>query len=168
MSQKAVRSASAVCGGAQSLHTNGFDEALALPTAEAATLALRTQQIIAHESGAALTADPLAGSYYVEALTNELERGALELLVAGCPGHLFDRRDRLISRHRREKAERVGANANVRVVPRGTHYEISRFVVGATAKDIERGTPQPRGAIVATGEYPRENRSGRLRIGLAE
>ena len=76
----AMQALAAVLGGTQSLHTNGYDEALALPTAEAATLALRTQQIIAHESGAALTADPLAGSYYVEALTNELERQAFELL----------------------------------------------------------------------------------------
>jgi methylmalonyl-CoA mutase N-terminal domain/subunit len=71
----------AVLGGTQSLHTNGYDEALALPTAEAATLALRTQQIVAYESGAAITADPLAGSYYVEHLTNVLERDALELLA---------------------------------------------------------------------------------------
>ena len=77
----AVQALSAVLGGTQSLHTNGYDEALALPTAEAATLALRTQQIIAHESGVALTADPLAGSFYVEELTNELERRALELLA---------------------------------------------------------------------------------------
>jgi methylmalonyl-CoA mutase N-terminal domain/subunit len=76
----AMQALSAVLGGTQSLHTNGYDEALALPTAEAATLALRTQQIIAHESGAALTVDPLAGSYYVEALTTELERRATELL----------------------------------------------------------------------------------------
>jgi methylmalonyl-CoA mutase N-terminal domain/subunit len=76
----AMQALSAVLGGTQSLHTNGYDEALALPTAEAATLALRTQQIIAHESGAALTADPLAGSYYVESLTSELERRATELL----------------------------------------------------------------------------------------
>jgi methylmalonyl-CoA mutase, N-terminal domain len=76
-----VQALSAVLGGTQSLHTNGYDEALALPTEEAATLALRTQQIIANESGAALTADPLAGSYYVEHLTNELERAALELLA---------------------------------------------------------------------------------------
>src|SRR6476469_3222625 len=69
-----VQALSTVLGGTQSLHTNGYDEALSLPTAEAATLALRTQQIIAHESGAALTADPLAGSYYVEHLTDELER----------------------------------------------------------------------------------------------
>jgi len=77
----AMQALAAVLGGTQSLHTNGYDEALALPTAEAATLALRTQQIIAHESGAALTADPLAGSYYVESLTSELERQALALLA---------------------------------------------------------------------------------------
>jgi len=75
-----VQALAAVLGGTQSLHTNGYDEALALPTAEAATLALRTQQIIANESGAALTADPLGGSYYVEHLTNTLERCALELI----------------------------------------------------------------------------------------
>ena len=77
----AIQALSAVLGGTQSLHTNGYDEALSLPTTEAATLALRTQQIIAHESGAALTADPLAGSYYVEHLTNELEKGAMALLA---------------------------------------------------------------------------------------
>ena len=76
-----VQALSAVLGGTQSLHTNGYDEALALPTEAAATLALRTQQIIAHESGATLTADPLAGSYYVEHLTNELEARATELLA---------------------------------------------------------------------------------------
>src|SRR5205085_8169815 len=75
-----VQALAAVLGGTQSLHTNGYDEALALPTADAATLALRTQQIIAHEAGAAMTADPLAGRYYVEHLTNELERRAMELL----------------------------------------------------------------------------------------
>ena len=75
-----VQALAAVLGGTQSLHTNGYDEALALPTAEAATLALRTQQVIAHESGATATADPLAGSYYVEHLTSELERRATALL----------------------------------------------------------------------------------------
>ncbi|HEU4631837.1 MAG TPA: methylmalonyl-CoA mutase family protein [Gemmatimonadaceae bacterium] len=75
-----VQALAAALGGTQSLHTNGYDEALALPTAEAATLALRTQQIVAHESGVAQTVDPLAGSYYVERLTDELERRARELL----------------------------------------------------------------------------------------
>src|SRR5688500_9783621 len=76
-----VQALAATLGGTQSLHTNGYDEALALPTAEAATLALRTQQIIGYESGIASTADPLAGSYYVEHLTSELESRALELIV---------------------------------------------------------------------------------------
>ena len=77
----AVQSLAATLGGTQSLHTNGYDEALALPTVEAATLALRTQQIVAFESGIANTADPLAGSYYVEHLTTELEERALELIL---------------------------------------------------------------------------------------
>jgi methylmalonyl-CoA mutase N-terminal domain/subunit len=77
----AIQALSAVLGGTQSLHTNGYDEALALPTADAATLALRTQQIIGYESGAASTADPLAGSFYVEQLTDALERDADALLA---------------------------------------------------------------------------------------
>ena len=76
-----VQALAAALGGTQSLHTNGYDEALALPTAEAATLALRTQQVVAYESGVAQTVDPLAGSYYVEHLTDELERRALALLA---------------------------------------------------------------------------------------
>ena len=71
-----VQALSAVLGGAQSLHTNSRDEALALPTEEAARLALRTQQILAYEAGVTETPDPLAGSYYVESLTNELEAAA--------------------------------------------------------------------------------------------
>lgn len=78
----AVQTLAATLGGTQSLHTNGYDEALALPTAESATLALRTQQIVGYESGVANTVDPLAGSYYVEALTDDLERRAMELIVA--------------------------------------------------------------------------------------
>ena len=77
----AVQSLAATLGGTQSLHTNGYDEALALPTAEAAKLALRTQQIVAFESGITNTADPLAGSYYVENLTTALEAAALELIL---------------------------------------------------------------------------------------
>lgn len=70
----AIQALSAVLGGTQSLHTNGYDEALALPTEEAARIALRTQQIIANESGVAQTIDPFAGSYYVESLTNQIEQ----------------------------------------------------------------------------------------------
>ena len=76
-----VQALAAVLGGAQSLHTNARDEALALPTAEAARLALRTQQILAHESGVTETPDPLAGSYYVETLTDQVEAAAWDLLA---------------------------------------------------------------------------------------
>jgi methylmalonyl-CoA mutase N-terminal domain/subunit len=76
----ALQGFAAVAGGTQSLHTNGFDEALALPTEQAAKTALRTQQIIAAESGAADTVDPFAGSYFVEALTDEIESRAGELI----------------------------------------------------------------------------------------
>jgi methylmalonyl-CoA mutase N-terminal domain/subunit len=75
-----VQALAAVLGGAQSLHTNSRDEALALPTEESARLALRTQQILAHEAGVTETPDPLAGSYYVETLTNELEAAATAYL----------------------------------------------------------------------------------------
>jgi methylmalonyl-CoA mutase, N-terminal domain len=76
----AVQALSAVCGGAQSLHTNAFDEALALPTEHSARIALRTQQILAHEAGGTDTADPLGGAYFIEALTRELEEHAWELI----------------------------------------------------------------------------------------
>src|SRR3954451_9536632 len=76
----ALQGFAAVCGGTQSLHTNGFDEALALPSETAARIALRTQQILAHESGAADSVDPFAGSYFVEALTDEIEAAAQELI----------------------------------------------------------------------------------------
>jgi len=76
----AIQALAAVLGGTQSLHTNSLDEAWALPTEFAATIALRTQQIIAHESGVTNTVDPLGGSYFVETLTNEVERGAWEYI----------------------------------------------------------------------------------------
>jgi methylmalonyl-CoA mutase N-terminal domain/subunit len=76
----ALQGFAAVCGGTQSLHTNGFDEALALPTERAARIALRTQQILAHESGATDTVDPFAGSYFVESLTDEIEERAQILI----------------------------------------------------------------------------------------
>ena len=74
----AVQALAAVLGGTQSLHTDSYDEALALPTEEAARIALRTQQIIAYESGVAKTVDPLGGSYFVERLTLEMEKGAFD------------------------------------------------------------------------------------------
>ena len=82
----ALEALAAVLGGTQSLHTNSFDEALALPTEDAVRLALRTQQVIAHETGVVNTIDPLGGSYYLEDLTNRMEAGAYEY---------FDRIERL-------------------------------------------------------------------------
>jgi methylmalonyl-CoA mutase N-terminal domain/subunit len=76
----AVQALSAVCGGAQSIHTNGYDEALALPSEHAVHVALRTQQLLAHEAGGTDTADPLGGAYFIEALTDELEVKAWELI----------------------------------------------------------------------------------------
>jgi methylmalonyl-CoA mutase N-terminal domain/subunit len=75
-----IQALAAVLGGTQSLHTNSFDEALALPSEEAVRVALRTQQVIAHESGATDTIDPVAGSYYIEALTNEIEEKAMDYI----------------------------------------------------------------------------------------
>ena len=77
----ALQGFAAVSGGTQSLHTNGFDEALALPTERSARIALRTQQVLAHESGVADTVDPFAGSYFVESLTDEIEARAWELMA---------------------------------------------------------------------------------------
>ena len=102
----ALQGFAAVCGGTQSLHTNGFDEALALPTERAAKIALRTQQILAHESGATDTVDPFAGSYFVEALTDEIETRAQELIdkVDALGG--LGQRDRV--HHRRDRRVRLG------------------------------------------------------------
>jgi methylmalonyl-CoA mutase, N-terminal domain len=80
ISRVTIQTIAAVLGGTQSLHTNGFDEALSLPTEAAAQIALRTQQLVAYESGIADTVDPLAGSYYVETLTNEVEQEAWKLI----------------------------------------------------------------------------------------
>jgi methylmalonyl-CoA mutase, N-terminal domain len=76
----AVQALSAVCGGAQSIHTNAFDEALALPTENSVRIALRTQQVLAHEAGGTDSADPLGGAYFIESLTRELEQRAWELI----------------------------------------------------------------------------------------
>jgi methylmalonyl-CoA mutase N-terminal domain/subunit len=80
ISRVTIQTLAAVLGGTQSLHTNGYDEALSLPTEEAARIALRTQQIVAFESGAPETVDPLAGSYFIESLTQEVEEAAWKLI----------------------------------------------------------------------------------------
>ena len=104
----ALEALAAVLGGTQSLHTNSFDEALALPTEDAVRIALRTQQVIAHESGAVNTIDPLGGSYHVEGLTNTLEAQAYEY---------FDRIDGTRWRHRRDQGELLPARDRRGLVP---------------------------------------------------
>ena len=104
----ALEAMAAVLGGTQSLHTNSFDEALALPTEDAVRLALRTQQVIAHETGVVNTIDPLGGSYYVEELTNRLETRGVRVL----------RPDRAARRRRRgDQGELLPARDRRRVVP---------------------------------------------------
>ncbi len=100
-----LQALAAVLGGTQSLHTNGKDEALALPTAQSAKTALRTQQIIAYESGVADVVDPMAGSYYVETLTNEMIGRAQR----------DHRRNRRNGGKHRSNRERLDAVANRRV-----------------------------------------------------
>ena len=124
-----LQALAAVLGGTQSLHTNALDEALSLPTAEAARLALRTQQVIAEESGVASVADPLGGSYFVEALTHEMERRAMEyierieamggVIAAIRRGFLQQEIAEAAYRYQREVAdgERVVVGVNKYVVP---------------------------------------------------
>src|ERR1700675_386249 len=104
----ALQALAAVLGGTQSLHTNSLDEAWALPTEFAATLALRTQQIIAHETGVANTVDPLGGSYFVETLTNEVERGAWDYI------HKIDAMGGMVTAIERSYPQREIAEASYR------------------------------------------------------
>ncbi len=129
----AIEALAAVLGGTQSLHTNSFDEALALPTEHAVRLALRTQQVIAHETGVANTIDPLGGSYYLEQLTNELERQAYDY---------FERIDELggvIPAIEQNFMQREIAEASYRYqaeVERG-----ERIVVGVNRYEVEEEQP---------------------------
>ena len=118
----AIEALAAVLGGTQSLHTNSFDEALALPTEDAVRIALRTQQVIAHETGVVSQIDPLGGSYYLEHLTNELERQAYEY---------FDRIDEARRRRRGDQGELLPARDRRGVVPLSAEVESNqRIVVG--------------------------------------
>jgi methylmalonyl-CoA mutase N-terminal domain/subunit len=129
----ALEALAAVLGGTQSLHTNSFDEALALPTEDAVRLALRTQQVIAHETGVVNTIDPLGGSYYVEHLTNELERQAYEY---------FDRIDKLggvVDAIKENFFQREIADASFRYQ---SEVEAGRrIVVGVNRYDVEEEQP---------------------------
>jgi methylmalonyl-CoA mutase N-terminal domain/subunit len=146
----AIQGLSAVLGGAQSIHTNSFDEALALPTEHAATIALRTQQVLAHEAGVAATADPLGGSYYVEALTAELEARALELIeridelggavAAVEAGWIQGEIEEAAFRHQREveSGERVIVGVNRYTSSSDARVELQQIDQVAVRRQLER------------------------------
>jgi methylmalonyl-CoA mutase N-terminal domain/subunit len=129
----AYQALSAVLGGTQSLHTNGYDEALAIPTEAAATLALRTQQILAEETGVPDTVDPLAGSYFVEALTDELEAKAMEWLAS-----IDEQGGAVVAIENGYVQNAIAENAYRREVARSSGDEV---VVGVNRYVTETGTP---------------------------
>jgi methylmalonyl-CoA mutase N-terminal domain/subunit len=146
----AIEALAAVLGGTQSLHTNSFDEALALPTENAVRLALRTQQVIAHETGVVNTADPLGGSYYLEHLTNELERQAYEYfdrieklggVIPAIEQNFMQREIAEASfryQNEVEREERVIVGVNRHVLEEETPIEILRIDPALEQKQIER------------------------------
>jgi len=146
----AIQALSAVAGGAQSLHTNGFDEALALPTESSARIALRTQQILQAEAGTTETVDPLGGSYYVEALTDELEARAWELIgrvdelggaVAAIErGFVQDEIEQSAFRYQQEveRGERVIVGVNRYGEDEPEHVELLRIDPEAERRQLER------------------------------
>jgi len=146
----ALQALAAVLGGTQSLHTNSRDEALSLPTEKSVQIALRTQQIIAHESGVANTIDPLAGSYYVESLTNEIESRAQEYIkkIDGLGGALaaiergFIQREIQESAYRYQRAveqeEQIVVGVNEFVVREKTTWRLLRVDPAVQKQQIER------------------------------
>jgi methylmalonyl-CoA mutase N-terminal domain/subunit len=146
----ALEAMSAVLGGTQSLHTNSFDEALALPSERAATIALRTQQVLGYETGAAETVDPLGGSFYVETLTDELERAATEIVekvealggaVAAIEaGYYQDEIHEAAFRIQRgiETGDRVVVGVNRFVDADGKDVELQQISAEETAQQVSR------------------------------
>jgi methylmalonyl-CoA mutase N-terminal domain/subunit len=146
----AIQALSAVCGGAQSLHTNAFDEALALPTERSAKIALRTQQLLAHEAGGTDTADPLGGSYFIESLTRELEERAWELIervdeLGGAVeaidrGFVQDEVEQAAFRYQQEveAGERVIVGVNRFVEAERESIELHRLDPEAERRQLER------------------------------
>jgi len=184
----ALQAFAAVCGGTQSLHTNGYDEALALPTERAAKLALRTQQVLAHESGAADSADPFAGSYLVEALTDEVQARATELMakvdelggaVQAIPfivGEIDESAWAYAERLRTGQDVVVGVNAHVeeevevqetlRVDPEGERAQVERLRAFRAARD--GGVVEERLAAVRRAAEGTENLLPVLRAALVD
>ncbi|MCA9737493.1 MAG: methylmalonyl-CoA mutase, partial [Gemmatimonadetes bacterium] len=143
-----LQALAAVLGGTQSLHTNGFDEALALPTEESARLALRTQQIVAFESGAPRTVDPLAGSWFVESLTDRLEESARAYLTRidemGGAAHALEFMQEEI--HRAAYAHQLAVESGEKVV-----VGVNRFTEGGPAHP----EPQPDYSALEAGQRTR-------------
>jgi methylmalonyl-CoA mutase N-terminal domain/subunit len=152
----ALQALAAVLGGTQSLHTNSLDEAWALPTEFAATLALRTQQIIAHETGVANTADPLGGSYFVETLTNEVERGAWDYI------HKIDALGGMVAAIERSYPQREIADASYRYQMAVDRKE--KIIVGVN-EFVGEEKPID---VLQIGESVRASQTGRLRKLRAE
>jgi methylmalonyl-CoA mutase N-terminal domain/subunit len=152
----ALQALAAVMGGTQSLHTNSLDEAWALPTEFAATLALRTQQIIAHESGVTNTADPLGGSYFVEALTNEVEQGAWDYIEK------IDALAGMVAAIERAYPQREIAEASYKYQVAVDHKE--KIIVGVNAYVAEEGAID----ILQIDETVAERQGQRLRKLRAE
>ncbi|HEV2072290.1 MAG TPA: methylmalonyl-CoA mutase family protein [Thermomicrobiales bacterium] len=173
----AYQALSAVLGGTQSLHTNGYDEALAIPTEEAATLALRTQQILAEETGVAETVDPLAGSYFVESLTDQLEAKAMEWLerideqggAVAAIENGYMQNAIAENAYRRELARSSGdeivIGVNRYVEDESTPMKLHRIDPEMVARQIERVTTykrnQDRTAVDATLEQVRQTAAGK-------
>ena len=141
----ALQALAAVLGGTQSLHCNGRDEALALPTEESARVALRTQQIIAAESGVANTVDPVAGSYAIEALTNDIERGAAEILdrIDRAGGTLAAIESGLIQREIQESAYRaqLAVDSGASIVVGVNRFAADGGAAEGDQKPFSDGTP---------------------------
>jgi len=135
IARTAIEALAAVLGGTQSLHTNSYDEALALPTEDAVRIALRTQQVIAHETGAANVIDPLGGSWYVEHLTNELERQAYAYFAQ------IEELGGMVAAIRQNFPQREIAEASFRY--QSELESGQRLVVGVNAHTVEQEEPIP-------------------------
>jgi methylmalonyl-CoA mutase N-terminal domain/subunit len=157
----ALQALAAVLGGTQSLHTNALDEALALPTAEAARTALRTQQIIAHETGVADTIDPLGGSYYLETLTDALEQGVYEYF------HKLDELGGMVRAIELGFPQREISEAAYRSQQKLEKKEdiivgVNDFVAGETPVEILKIDPQVEQAQIARVQHLRQERDNTL------
>ena len=134
-----IEALAGVLGGTQSLHTNSFDEALALPTEEAVRVALRTQQVIAHEAGVTNTADPLGGAYFVEKLTDEIEAAAYEYFAP----------DRRARRHGRGDQDRLSRSARSQTPPSPTSARSSRSSGSSSASTTTASRTKSRWSCIA-------------------